>query len=128
VSAERTAGGGGEFKIHLCAGLERAEGGAVEGFLSEICVEECRIDIEGSEANAGDGEGVALAKAAGKAGGIDRDATDAAAVGERDEGAGLLDDAGEHLLILGNKGTREQGNGKAGNKGTRERGNEKAGN
>jgi hypothetical protein len=58
------------------------------------------VNVEGGEADAGDAEGVTLAKATGEDGGFDGDAADAAAVGEADEGSGLLDDAGEHGYSL----------------------------
>ena len=100
VTAERTAGGGGEFEVHFAAGFECTEGRAVEGLVGEVGVEVRWLDIEGSEADAGDGEGVAFAESASYAGGFDGDAANAAAVSKGDESAGLLDDAGEHASIL----------------------------
>ena len=100
VAAERTAGGGGQLEVYFRAGLECAERSAVEGFLGEVGVEVGRVDIERCKADAGDGERVAFAEAVGDAGRFYGDAADAAAIGEADEGAGLLDDAGEHESIL----------------------------
>ena len=40
VSAEGTAGGGGQFEVDFGSGGEGAEGGLVEGFLGEVGVEE----------------------------------------------------------------------------------------
>jgi hypothetical protein len=50
---------------------------------------------------------------AGEAGGFNGEAADTACVLEADDGAGLLDDAGEHGFILREQGTgnREQGTG-----------------
>jgi hypothetical protein len=79
VAAEGAAGGGGQFEIDLGAGGERAEGGAVEGFLGQVGVEERGVDVERGEANAGDAERIAFAETAGEAGSFDRDAADAAA-------------------------------------------------
>ena len=100
VAAEGAAGGGGQFEVDLGAGGERAERGLVEGLLGEVGVEEGRVDVERGEADAGDAERVAFAQAGGEAGGFDGEAADAASVLEADDGAGLLDDAGEHGFIL----------------------------
>jgi len=100
VAAEGTAGGGGQFEVDFCAGGQRAEGGFVEGFLRKVGVEVRVIDIERGEADAGDAERIAFAEAVGEAGGFNGDAADAAGFFEADEGAGLLDDAGEHGYIL----------------------------
>ena len=48
VSAEGTAGGGGQFEVDFGSGGEGAEGGLVEGFLGEVGVEEVGIDVVGS--------------------------------------------------------------------------------
>jgi len=75
-------------------------------------VEESGVDVECGEADAGDAEGVAFAETGGEAGGGDGDAVDAAVLVEADEGSGLFDDAGEHLLILrdwGTEGLRDGG-------------------
>src|ERR1700679_1560400 len=58
------------------------------------------VEIESGETDAGDSERVAFAKARGDAGRFNRDAANAAAICEADEGSGLLDDAGEHGFIL----------------------------
>ena len=100
MAAKRTSCCGWQFEIHFRAGLERAEGCAVQSLLRQVCVEVGRVDIERCEADAGDSEGVAFAEAVGNAGRFDGDAANAAAIGEADEGAGLLNDAGEHGLIL----------------------------
>ena len=102
------AGGGGQFEIDACAGGERAEGGFVEGFLGEVGVEERWVYVEGGEADAGDGERVAFAETGGEAGGFDGETADAACVLEADDGAGLLDDAGEHGFILRERGRQRQ--------------------
>ena len=72
VAAERAAGGGRQFEIHLCAGLERAERSAVERFLGEVGMEIRRVDIERGEADTGDGEGIAFAEAVCDAGRLQR--------------------------------------------------------
>jgi len=54
VTAERTAGGGGQFEIDFGAGRQRAEGGLVEGFLREIGVKERRMHVQRGQADAGD--------------------------------------------------------------------------
>jgi hypothetical protein len=100
VTAKGAAGGGGEFEIEESAGSECAEGGFVEGLLGEVGVEEGGVDIKGSEANAGDAEGVAFVEMGSEARGFNGDTTDSAAVGDADEDSCLLDDAGEHFLIL----------------------------
>jgi hypothetical protein len=100
VAAEGTAGGRREFEVHFGAGFECTEGRAVECLPGEVGVEVGWFDIEGSEADAGDSEGVAFAESASYAGGFDGDAANAAAVSKGDEGAGLLDNAGEHASIL----------------------------
>jgi hypothetical protein len=112
----------GKLEIDAGAGSERAERGAVEGFLGEVGVEVGGVGIERGEADAGDAERIAFAEAGGDAGSFDGDAANAAAIGEADEGSGLLDDAGEHGLILGTEGPREQGTEKTGtgNKGLRD--------
>jgi len=109
MSAEGTARSCGEFEVHLCTGLEEAERGAVEGFLRQIGMEKCRIEIKCSEADAGDAQRIAFAKSAGDSWSFNGDAADPSAVGKGYESAGLLNDAGEHGLILGNEGTRGQG-------------------
>jgi hypothetical protein len=111
VAAERAAGGGGELEVEECAGCKRAEGGLVEGFLGEVGVEESGVNVERGEAYARDAEGIAFAEATGEAGGFDGDAADAAAVEEADESPGLLDDAGEHSLILVDSGQGTVGSG-----------------
>ena len=100
VSAEGTAGGGGQFEVDLGAGSEGAKRGLVERFLGEVGVEEGRVHVERGEADAGDAERIAFAQPAGQAGSFDGDAADAATVFQADERAGLFDDAGEHGLIL----------------------------
>jgi hypothetical protein len=76
-------------------------------------VEELGVNVESGEADAGDAEGVAFAETAGEAWGFDGETADAAGVFEADDGAGLLDDAGEHGYILREQGTgnRERGTG-----------------
>ncbi len=68
VAAERAAGGGGQFEVDFCAGLQRAERCPVQGFLGEVGMKVIRVDIERGEADAGDGERIAFAQAAGDAG------------------------------------------------------------
>jgi hypothetical protein len=113
VAAERAAGSGGQFEIKEGAGGKRAKGCLVKGLLGQVGVEESGMDVERGEAHAGDAERIAFAETAGEAGSFDRDAADAAAIGEADEGSSLLDDAGEHFSILREQGTgnREQGAG-----------------
>ena len=62
---------------------------------------------------------LAGAQAVGNAGRFDCDASDAAAIDEAYEGAGLLDDAGEHGYSVGNEGTGNKGTGNKGPKGCR---------
>ncbi len=109
VAAEWTAGGGGQLKIDACAGSERPERSAVEGFLCKVGVEVGGIGIEGGETDAGDSERVTFAQPRGDAESFDCDAANATAIGEADERSGLLDDACEHGLILGSEPPLRQG-------------------
>ena len=101
VAAERAARCGGQFQIDTRAGCKRAERGAIQRFLREVGVEIRGVGIERGEANAGHAERVAFAQARRDAGRFNRDAANAAAIGEADEISCLLDDAGEHESMIG---------------------------
>ena len=67
---------------------------------NKIRVEVGRVNVQGRQAHARNRQRIALAQARGNAGSFDRDAANAAAVFQADQGPGLLDDAGEHGSIL----------------------------
>lgn len=58
------------------------------------------VHVKGGEADTGDGERIAFAKAIREAGSFDGDATHAAGFFQADQRAGLFDDASEHAFIL----------------------------
>ena len=81
VTAQRAAGGGGQFEINLGAFGQYAERGAIEGFLGQIGVEKFWVGVERRKADTGDAQRIAFAQPRGYAGSFDRNAPHAAAVG-----------------------------------------------
>ena len=102
VAAERGAGGSGQLEVDRGALAEVGEGGAGQRLGGEIGGEARRegvgLDVERGEADAVDGDAVARVELGGERGRGDGDAGVAFAAGEGEQGAGGLDQSGEHRV------------------------------
>src|ERR1700758_1424246 len=104
VAAEGRARRRGQLKVHLCARSKLAERGPADRFFCQVSLKAVRLTIgsdgERREADAADRDAIARLEACGKARRMDRDVVYAAAALHAEDGAGFLNEAGEHTKKL----------------------------
>ena len=100
VAAEPLVDGDGAFEVDPVAGGHAAERGLVERLLHQVGGPAAVAELGDGQAAAVDGDRVAQARALEHGGRGDGEPDGVALVGDLGDGAELLDDAGEHQLLL----------------------------